>query len=384
MDGAYRVSVEEPGQPSIAGDAGYVMRWFLSFRSILGIVLSAWRVLTRPRTAFCCCQIALFVLVFPAASKAVPFDNIYVLGDSLSDQGNISIATLSTVPDPTHYFQGRFSNGPVYTDLLSQQLGLPLGPSLLGGNNFAFGGARTTYNIAENFLPPGLFPWSLNAETGAFANRGIHDANGLYIVFSGSNDIGDIPGLGLDPATVFSTLLNGVEMAIQAFKDAGAQTILVPNVPDLGLTPEALSGGISQTATALSAQYNDLLHDALLAEMTGGVNIIEFDTFGWLQKVVAHPGAFGLSNVSSPCYTGFLFFDPNATECANPKDYLFWDREHPSAAGQALLAKKMLAAVSPQSVPEPSSISLVLMGLIAVAGARQLAQRVSAEKRKAR
>ena len=249
------------------------MRWFQCLQSILATLKPLIR---RPSTLSFCCTIALFAFVFPAASRATPFDNIYVAGDSLSDQGNLSIATLSIVPDPTHYFNGRFSNGPVYTDILAQQLGLPLGPSLLGGNNFAFGGARTTYNVAENFLPPGLFPWSLNAETAAFANRGIHDPNGLFIVFSGSNDIGDILGLGLDPATVFSTLLNGVQMTIQAFKDAGAQTILVPNVPDLGLTPEVLGAGTSQAATALSAQYNALLHDALLADIAGGVNIIEF------------------------------------------------------------------------------------------------------------
>src|SRR5882672_2786321 len=145
--------------------------------------------------------IASLVLLWPLPATAVPFDAIYVLGDSLSDQGNILAATTALgtpIPDPLHYASGRFSNGPVYTDLLAQQLGLPLEPSLFGGNNFAFGGARTTYNIAENFLPPGLFPWSLNAETAAFAGRGIHDPNGLYIVFSGSNDIGDILGLGLD------------------------------------------------------------------------------------------------------------------------------------------------------------------------------------------
>src|SRR5262249_36758678 len=157
-------------------------------------------------------------------------------------------------------------------------------------------------------------------------------------VFSGSNDIGDILSQNLDPATVFSTLLNGTLMAIQAFKDAGAQTILVPNVPDLGLTPESLNSGASAAATLLSSQYDQLLHDALLAKAGGGVNIVQFDTFGWLNKVVANPGAFGLSNVSDACYTGFIFFDPNATECAHPGRYLFWDREHPTTAGQALLA----------------------------------------------
>jgi len=331
------------------------MRWFRSFSS--------------------CCCVVLFALSFPAESRATPFDNIYVLGDSLSDQGNLSIATGGVAPDPTHYFNGRFSNGPVYTDILAQKLGLPLGPSLLGGNNFAFGGARTTSNVAENFLPPGLFPWSLNAETAAFASRGIHDPSGLYIVFSGSNDIGDILSNNLDPATVFSTLLNGTLMAVQAFKDAGAQTILVPNVANLGLTPEALNAGTSQAATLLSAQYDEILHDALIQAATGGVNIIQFDTFAWLNKIVAHPGAFGLTNVSDACYSGFIFFDPNATECANPNDYLFWDREHPTTAGQALLARKMLAALSPQAVPEPPPISLLLTGLLVFAGAKHVSQR---------
>ena len=339
------------------------MRWFQLFESAFS---------NKLQTAFrCCCYVALFALALPTEGKATPFDNIFVLGDSLSDQGNISIATLGIAPDPTHYFNGRFSNGPIYTDLLSQQLGLPLGPSLLGGNNFAFGGARTTYNVAENFLPPGLFPWSLNAETAAFASRGIHDPDAMFIVFSGSNDIGDILSLGLNPATVFSTLLSGVQGAIQAFKNAGAQSIIVPNVPDLGLTPEALAAGTSLAATALAAQYNQMLHDALLAEV--GVKIIEFDSFDWLHQVVADPAAFGLINVSAPCYTGFIFFDPNATECGDPQDYLFWDREHPTAAAHALLAEKILAAATP--VPEPSTISLIFIGLVAAARTKHRAHR---------
>jgi phospholipase/lecithinase/hemolysin len=239
---------------------------------------------------------------------------------------------------------------------------------LNGGNSLAFGGARTTYNAAEDFLPVGLFPWSLNAETAAFVSRGINDPNGLYILFSGSNDVGDILSLGLNPANVFSTLLNGIQGSIQAFKNAGAQTILIPNVPDLGLTPEALSGGTSQAATALSKQYNEMLH-ALLATETG-VEVIEFDTFGWLQNAVSNPTTFGLTNVTNACYSGFLFFDPNTKECANPQEYLFWDREHPTTAAHALLAGQMLAAVStaPQSVSEPPSRGFVVLGLLVIVG----------------
>lgn len=316
--------------------------------------------------------IALFALIFPTESWAVPFDNIYVLGDSLSDQGNLLAATAlipgaPLLPDPLNYFNGRFSNGPNYVDVLAQQLGLSSGPSLLGGNNFAFGGARTTYNFADSFFSPGLFPWSLNAETAAFAARHVSDPNALYIVFSGSNDIGDIVGLGLNPAGVMTTLLSGIDGAITAFRLAGAQTILIPNVPDLGLEP-AFAGNpaAAAAATALSRQYDAML-SAQLAAITG-VNIIGFDTFDWSRAVVNNPAAFGFSNVTSPCYTGFILPDPTATECSNPDDYLFWDIEHPTSAGQARFAAQLLPELVP--VPEPSPLSLFVVGALVCCGLR--------------
>ena len=90
--------------------------------------------------------VALLALCLPASVLALPFSNIYVIGDSLSDQGNLLRATsliqaqtpqVPQLPDPRHYAAGRFSNGPVYTDYLSASLGIPLAPSLFGGNNFA-------------------------------------------------------------------------------------------------------------------------------------------------------------------------------------------------------------------------------------------------------
>jgi cholinesterase len=54
------------------------------------------------------------------------FDQLVVLGDSLSDMGNA----------------GRFSNGPVWIEQLPQSLKLPLRASERGGQNFAVGGAR--------------------------------------------------------------------------------------------------------------------------------------------------------------------------------------------------------------------------------------------------
>ena len=72
------------------------------------------------------------------------FSDLYVFGDSLSDVGNLSAATLGFLPG-SDYFDGRYSNGPVYAELLAEKLGLePLRRSGEGGNNFAYGGASTS------------------------------------------------------------------------------------------------------------------------------------------------------------------------------------------------------------------------------------------------
>src|SRR5262245_44966099 len=126
----------------------------------------------------------------PIAAAAGPYTTMYVAGDSLSDQGNLFFVTqlvtgvgvpASPAPgDNRGYYLGRFSNGEVYADLLAHRFGIALGPSMLGGNNFAFGGARTAYNIAEDpprpgGFPPGSFPWTLNLERQSFVTRNVND-----------------------------------------------------------------------------------------------------------------------------------------------------------------------------------------------------------------
>jgi phospholipase/lecithinase/hemolysin len=313
----------------------------------------------------------LAVVALPTSGMAFPYDAIYVIGDSLSDQGNLFAATrafagpANALPDANHYFNGRFSNGPVYTDILAHDLGLPLGPSIAGGNNFAYGGARTNYNAVEQVaggpFPNGLFPWSLNAEVQAFNARNVHDPNALYIVFSGSNDVGDILSRGLNPATVIPTAVGGIVNAVQAFANAGAKTILVMNIPDLGLTPAFNSLGPPATnpASILSRQFDDALH-AALGSFPSALDIIQFQTDDLLTAAVNDPGLFGLTNVTAPCYTGFVVPNPSATECPNPSQYLFWDQVHPTTGVQAILA----AAVR-ETVPEPSAIWLLLPALLA-------------------
>jgi|HubBroStandDraft_2_1064218.scaffolds.fasta_scaffold407822_1 phospholipase/lecithinase/hemolysin len=87
-----------------------------------------------------CCSTALFGA---SAANASNFSAEYVFGDSLSDMGNVYLATAGVEP-ASPYVGGQFSNGPVWVQDLAARLGLPaLTPSLTGGNDYAFGGATT-------------------------------------------------------------------------------------------------------------------------------------------------------------------------------------------------------------------------------------------------
>jgi phospholipase/lecithinase/hemolysin len=67
------------------------------------------------------------------------------------------------------------------------------------------------------------------------------------------------------------------------------------------------------------------------------------DLVSWRNDGIAEPGAFGLSNVTDPCYVGPL--TGGGTVCATPDQYLFWDGTHPTTAGHAIAADEAAAVL---------------------------------------
>src|SRR5712671_4101139 len=103
----------------------------------------------------------LLLAWFLAAPAARAFDAIYAFGDSLTDTGN------RPAPAPT-YFQGRFSNGALWIETLSVQLGF----DYVASNNFAESDGETADALAQvqRFVAPTNTP------------------GGLFVVWSGGND----------------------------------------------------------------------------------------------------------------------------------------------------------------------------------------------------
>ena len=289
----------------------------------------------------------------------------FIFGDSLSDTGNFNLLTGGALPPP--YVNGRFSNGPVYSEIVSSALGLASIPSFAGGTNYAVGGART-----DGHFIPALAPVaSLQAQIGMyFGSYGSADSHALYTVYMGSNDLFDaVSAAAIDINLAISITQNAANIVLQSLQaliSAGAQTIIVPTVTDLGLTP-AVPNQAKSVASALAISFNGIIDAGIHNWVIGNssLHIVRPDVFTLLDDAAANPQKYGLSNVTDPCFDGFVA-TPGTSVCSNPEQYLFWDIMHPTAAGHQFIANSVLAAL-----PEPQSIALVMLALAALWAGRR-------------
>lgn len=269
-----------------------------------------------------------------SAASAQSYGRLIVFGDSLSDNGNLYAATFNTQPTSPPYFQGRFSNGAVFTELLGFNAGRSAaGASVTGSINYAYGGARTD----SSAFPPGMRN-QLLAYTGA---GGTFGANDLVSILGGANNIFQgLPAAGASPnptgaiAPVISAAAADMTFLVNSIAAAGAGTILVGNIPSLGNAPAFRGTPAAPLAEFAGTSFNSALLAGLMttAAARPGTNIILFDVYKVGAALTANPGGFGLTNVTDACFNGF-------TVCATPNTYLFWDGVHPTAAGHQLIAR---------------------------------------------
>jgi phospholipase/lecithinase/hemolysin len=332
-----------------------------------------------------CCSSAL-LSALPA--RAAGFSAEYVFGDSLSDVGNVFLATTNapTGQEPVSpYVGGQFSNGPVWAQDLAGRLGLPaLAPSLAGGTDYAFGGATTGSPFTNSTDVP-----NLEQQVGAYLSSSQNtpsNSNALYAFSIGANDLFAILGGqtgGLTPAQAAGAAAQVVANEAAALAAAGAKKLVLFDVPDLGQTPgvTALGPIASAAASALSGFFDQAVLQDLAPVEAAGLTVYDLNTYALIDDAVQNPLTFGFFNVTDPCWTGGFSGGPGtvcSTVPAGQDTYLFWDDVHPTAAGHLLVSDAALTALG-LPVPEPSTWAMLLVGFggLGFAGYRARARRVA-------
>ncbi|WP_028388087.1 GDSL family lysophospholipase PlaA [Legionella fairfieldensis] len=283
-----------------------------------------------------------FFLFFSSLVLAVPLNNIVVFGDSLSDNGNLYEYMGGKLPQSPPYYKGRFSNGPVWVELLAASYFPENAEAHVF--DYAFGGASVSQEKEEMLF-------TLDRELDIYLNshQGKADKNSLFVVWIGSNNYLGMPE---EPENILKEVNTGIKQSLQRLVDAGAKHILVMGVPDLGRTPMAADFNIQDTLSFLSSRHNELLLQAMdeLQQANTDVQWIYFDVSGKFNELMNHPESFGLNNITGTCYDAGLkqptkkaaIYIASSIKKRSKNDscdgYVFFDPVHPTAPVHRIIA----------------------------------------------
>lgn len=305
-----------------------------------------------------------FTALPAAATEPGAYDALYVFGDSLVDAGNIYTFTHGATPNQAlGYKNGRFTNGYDYTDFINYELfGAPTVPSLVGGNNYAFGGARIVSDTTDTI--PDITP-----QIGLYAAQhgGAADPNALYILNAGGNDIFALERFAAgnhnallpytNPADYINAVVSTYSGAVQALNNIGAHNILITGMP---VATDPLSFQIEgQLQTAL----NNLSLDPT-------TSLFRFSYLDFFNRVQTDPASLGLPvlDFNSNCIAEHL----QAVGCGN----LFsFDGTHPTEIVQQALFRDIVRQFAVSPVPEPHVWLLMLGGFALAGGVIRMRQR---------
>ncbi|KAL5201492.1 hypothetical protein ABZP36_035846 [Zizania latifolia] len=314
---------------------------------------------------------------------------IIVFGDSTVDAGNnnyIPTLTKGNFPPYGRDFDGgvatgRFSNGRLVTDFLSEALGLPSSvpayldssytiDQLASGVSFASGGTgldhltsriSSVIPISRQLAYFRLYKEKLKLAKGEdVANEIIAEALCLFSV--GTNDfIVNYFVLPLRPAVYtlaeYVTYIVGeADSAVRAAYELGARKILFAGLAPIGCVPFARTmnhdapGECNEERNQAALMFNSQLMEAMgkLNSELPGAKVVYTDIYGVVSSVVSNPSDYGFVNVAQGCCgtglieTTILCGLSERWTCQDDDAYAFFDSVHPSQRTYKIIANKII------------------------------------------
>ena len=325
------------------------------------------------------------------AENKPDFNKVVFFGDSLTDNGNFYSHSAHLLPKYPPYYNGRFSNGYNWADLVSNEL---FSKFNISSENYAVGGATAYFhNPLDGYLPVTL---AMEKDDYNIRYMLSDKSNTLYVIWIGANDY--LPGnLNVDDAT--TNVVNAITSTIQSLVSNKGAEFFIVSIPDLSLTPQAAMNHFGDNYKDLVTMHNQKLHAAIvnLQSQYPHTKFIEFNfsdhpilnevvTSAAYREAINKKYGVNITNVTDACWTGGfthptqqsiqqnlmqslaaqknesavdtdklakeIVNNPSLLEvyrvqqmavqdnqrCADADQYLFWDHMHPTAATHKVLA----------------------------------------------
>ncbi|CAF3603172.1 unnamed protein product [Adineta steineri] len=293
--------------------------------------------------------------IYTIQSSNIPYDTIVSFGDSNCDTGNVYNLTNFKWPPVPPYYQGRFSNGPLWIE--------KLGISKL--INYAYGSATTDNTLvtgvtAFNVIVPGVRQ-QIEMYKNATNISMIDFDRTIYIIWVGGNDY--FFNIYLRPSAVVNSLMNGIHDLSQI----GAKHFLIVNQSPIQAYPSAISFNMNSYMNALTLAHNHNLSNSIESFQMKylRISMYLFDVYSLIVNILNNTSAYGITNTRN-CWN--TLSNINITLCTNPENYIFIDEYHFTTRIHQLIADnvRQLFFTSKGSIKSFHSIFFILLFLISV------------------
>ena len=246
------------------------------------------------KTIYVLLGLMLTALSFAADKR---FDTMIVFGDSLSDNGNLYRFMWYQFPASPPYYEGRFSNGPLWIEQLYDSY-YP-GSYEKGMQNYAVGGAGAVLSYKQNL------PYTLSVELNNYLYWNTYGKvdTSLYTIWIGANNYINGP-TNIDEIT--TTVVEVIGDTAEKIISHGGNKFLIPNLPDLGKIPQSLENHLEPLITELVQTHNRKLA-AKVRELKfkhPDATFVYFDMYSFFKGAIEHAQDYGFTNINEACYTG--------------------------------------------------------------------------------
>jgi phospholipase/lecithinase/hemolysin len=342
----------------------------------------------------------IFIILNPLicfAGEGSPYNKIVFFGDSLSDNGNLYSLIFNILPKSPPYFEGRFTNSYVWSDIVAKYFEQN---NAIESTNFAVGGETVLFHDPRK----GFLPYTLLISVDNYLLRTVFRdrSTTLFIIWIGGNDyLHDV----IDAEQLTSEVTERIKYAIERLIGFGWKNFLIVNLPNLSKSPYSHAHGLDQLLTELTNAHNKKLAEVIsqVQQTYEDINIRLFDLNEVLSHFWSDPDKFNkkyninVKHLKKSCWQGgyslsqsriseeavmrdieqtmqlkssrkevlpkdfdakrlahYITFSPDLQEaysvgkraskgelpsCINPDEYFFWDQIHPPAVVHTVLAQ---------------------------------------------
>lgn len=303
---------------------------------------------------------SLALSTFLSATPALAYTDLWVFGDSFSDNGATTeiIPVLASLGASVLPENGKLSDDKIWIEYFAQNLGFEHRAKTYWNYNNKDAGNFSM--IAASAMQDELMIIDFPEQVEAFSKdirkfskndlvviqMGINDALEAMKTFGRNKELGQEKAFATGKKVIDKAMLS-YGQNLRRLVNMGARDFLVLNSPDLGAAPFARIRGVESLATKYSAVLNQSIKKEVstLKSSRSDIKVFEFDLFGTLRAVLKNPEQFGLSAniiVDKPC--GWRGEDGKV--CNNPDQFFYFDLNHPTDQVNKIIGARAMELVS--------------------------------------